>query len=139
MAKILVVDDQPCVREILAEELIAEGYQVVTAGNAESVEGHLRFSRPDLVLLDLYLDGFNGIGVLEDIKIKCPSLPVIIVTAYDNFRDDPRLSQAAGYVIKSIVFDELKEKVVDVLTKQRLSEENSPVVPSRVRYSLSYR
>jgi two-component system response regulator (stage 0 sporulation protein F) len=136
MAKILIVDDQPCVREIYAEELISEGYQVVTARDAESIEGHLRFSRPDLVLLDLYLDGLNGIRVLEDIKRKRPNLPVIIVTAYDSFREDPRLSAAAAYVIKSIFFDELKEKVADVLTKQQVPEKDPLAVPSAVRCGL---
>ena len=115
MAKILIVDDQACVRELLSEELISEGYGVSTVGDAESVRGYLRFSRPDLVLLDLYLDGCNGIGVLGNIKRQHPDLPVIIFTAYDSYVDDPRLSQADGYVIKSIDLDELKGKIADVL------------------------
>ena len=45
MAKILIVDDQACIRELLSEELLSEGYRVTTAGDAESVSGHLRFSR----------------------------------------------------------------------------------------------
>jgi len=119
MAKILIVDDQACVRELLSEELISEGYGVATAGDAESISGHLRFSRPDLVLLDLYLDGCNGIGVLGDIKRQHPDLPVIIFTAYDSYREDPRLSQADGYIIKSTVLDELKGKIADVLSRQQ--------------------
>ena len=124
MTKILIVDDQACVRELLSEELISEGYRVATAGDAESVSGHLRFSQPDLVLLDLYLDGPDGIGVLRDIKRQHPDLPVIIFTAYDSYVDDPRLSQADGYVIKSIDLDELKGKIADVLRrKPSLQEE----------------
>ena len=123
MAKILIVDDQPCVQELLSEELILEGYQVATAGNAEAVREYVRSSRPDLVLLDLYLDGPDGIGVLHDIKRQDPDLPVIIFTAYDNYVDDPRLSQAYGYVIKSIVLNELKEKVADVLSRKPLPQE----------------
>jgi len=124
MARILIVDDQPCVRELLSEELISEGYRVATAGDVESVRGHLRFSQPDLVLLDLYLDGPDGIGVLHDIKGQNPNLPVIIFTAYDSYVDDPRLSQADGYVIKSIDLDELKGKIADVLRrKPSLQEE----------------
>jgi len=119
MAKILIVDDQACVRELLSEELISEGYGVATAGDAESISGHLRFSRPDLVLLDLYLDGCNGIGVLGDIKRQHPDLPVIIFTAYDTYLHDPRLSQADGYIIKSTVLDELKGKIADVLSRQQ--------------------
>ena len=123
MNTILIVDDQPCVRELVSEELTLEGYRVITAGDAESVKGHLRFSRPDLVVLDLYLDGAEGFGVLRDIKEQIPNLPVIIFTAYDSYVDDPRLSQADGYVIKSIVFDELKGKVADALSRKPAPEE----------------
>lgn len=115
MATILVVDDQESVRQLLSEELISEGYRVATAGDAESVSQHLRFSQPDLVLLDLFLDGPDGFSVLRDIKRKAPGLPVIILTAYDSYREDPRLSRVNGYVIKSIAIDELKQKIADVL------------------------
>lgn len=123
MAKILIVDDQACIRELLSEELTSDGYRVATAGNAESISGHLKFSRPDLVILDLYLDGPNGIGVFHNIKRQYPDLPVIIFTAYDSYREDPRLSQADGYVIKSIVLDELKRRVADVLSRKPLPQE----------------
>lgn len=123
MANILIVDDQPCVRELLSEELMSEGYGVATAGDAESISGHLRFAQPDLVLLDLYLDGPEGVGVLRDIKREDPDLPVIIFTAYDSYRDDLRLSQADGYVIKSFDLNELKEKIADVLHRKPARQE----------------
>ncbi|MBW1795778.1 MAG: response regulator [Deltaproteobacteria bacterium] len=118
MANILIVDDQQCIRELLSEELMCEGYRVESVGDAESVTGHLRFSRPDLVLLDLYLDGLDGWEVLRHIKRQDPYLPIIIFTAYDSFVDDPRLSQADGYVIKSIDLDELKQKIANVLSRK---------------------
>ena len=115
MAKILVIDDQRCVRELLFEELLSEAYSVVTAGDGESVKGHLRFSRPDLVVLDVYLDGTDGFGVFQEIKRQAPELPVIIFTAYDSYRNDPRLSHADGYVIKSMALDELKGRIKELL------------------------
>ena len=135
MTNILVVDDQPCIRELLSEELIFEGYRVITVGDAESVKEHLRFSRPDLVLLDLYLDGAEGFRVLRDIKKQNSDLPVIIFTAYDSYVDDPRLSQADGYVIKSVVLDELKQKVADVLRPKAAPQE----MVGRRSYPLEYR
>lgn len=123
MAKILIVDDQACIREILSEELTYDGYRVTTAGDVESVSGHLRFSRPDLIVLDLYLDGPKGIGVFHNIKRQYPDLPVIIFTAYDSYREDPRLSQADGYLIKSICLDELKGKIANVLSRKPLPQE----------------
>jgi len=115
MPNILIVDDQPCIRELLGEELVSEGYRIQSTGNARSVRGHVKSSWPDLVLLDLYLDGLDGWEVLRDIKRQDPHLPVIIFTAYDSFVDDPRLSEADGYVIKSVCLDELKQKIGDVL------------------------
>ena len=117
MATILVVDDQACVRELISEELVSDGHRVAMAGDVESVKGHLKFSQPDLVLLDLFLDGPDGIGALHYIKGRYSGLPVIIHTAYDSYREDPRLSGADGYVIKSCVFDELKETIAIVLAK----------------------
>ncbi len=122
MPNVLIVDDQECIRELVAEELIREGYQVAGVSDAESINGHLRASRPDLVLLDLYLDGPDGWDVLGDIKRQDPNLSVIIFTAYDSFLDDPRLSQADGYVIKSVCLDELKRKVADALNRKMARE-----------------
>lgn len=119
MPNILIVDDQPCIRELLSEELAIEGYKVHSIGDARSVKEHLMFSQPDLILLDLYLEGPEGVGLFQDIKRKYPHLPVIIVTAYDSFVDDPLVSQADGYVIKSMHSDELKQKIAQVLVRQQ--------------------
>ncbi|MBW1803049.1 MAG: response regulator [Deltaproteobacteria bacterium] len=119
MAHVLIVDDQPYVREFLSEELAHDGYRTETIGDPDLIWGNLTHWRPDVVLLDLYLDGFKGWDILRDIKKKAPDLPVLILTAYDTFEEDPRLSQADGYVIKSFVdLDKLKEKIADVLERR---------------------
>ena len=115
MSNVLIVDDQPHLQELFSHELMEEGYSVVSAGDAESAKEYLVDSKPDLVLLDLYLNGFDGWDVLRDIKSKEPLLPVLIVTAYDSYVADPRVSQADGYMVKSFVhFDELKEKIAAI-------------------------
>jgi DNA-binding response OmpR family regulator len=122
MASILIVDDQPHLQELFSQEFMDEGYKVVCVSNAESAEGYLKDSNPDLVLLDLYLNGFEGWNLLHDIKDKNPQLPVLIVTAYDNYADDPRVSEADGYVVKSFFhFDDLKHKIADVLERKQFS------------------
>lgn len=124
MAKILIVDDQPCVRELLSEELAHEGYQVHSVGHLDLVREQLLSSLPDLVLLELYVDGSAAFGLLENVKRQYPHLPVIIVTAHDGYKEDPRLSRADGYIIKRLRFwDELKEKIADVLRQRRSPEE----------------
>ena len=116
MANILIADGQPCVRELLSEEMAHEGHRVWCVGDAKSILEHLRDSRPDLVLLDLYIDGRVRWDVLHVIKNNNPDLPVLIFTAYDSFAEDARLSQADGYIVKSFVaIDKLKEKVAEIL------------------------
>ncbi len=122
MKRILIVDDQACVRELISEELTDDGYRVTAAGDRKSVKAQLSSLRPDLVLLDLYLDGPDGFELFRHIKRQDPDLPVIIVTAYDSFSDDPRLSQADGYVLKSLDFAELKQKVADVLGQKSVPQ-----------------
>ena len=116
MPNILIVDDQACVRKFLSEELAHEGYRVASVGDVQSIWAHLRDPPPDLVLLDLYLNGSKGWDVLADIKKIDPNIAVLIVTAYDSYVNDPRLSQADGYIIKNFsALDELKKKIADVL------------------------
>ena len=84
MSKILIVDDQPHLQELFSKELMDEGHSVVSVSDAESVKESLSDSKPDLILLDLYLNGFEGWDVLRDIKRNDPNLPVLIVTAYET-------------------------------------------------------
>jgi CheY-like chemotaxis protein len=118
MSNILIVDDQPYLRELLSQELVDEGYGVESVPNAESVMLCPQHWKPDLVLLDLYLDGFQGWDLLREIKGWAADIPVLIVTAYDNYMDDPRLSSADGYVLKSFTnLTELKNKIAEILTR----------------------
>jgi two-component system, response regulator, stage 0 sporulation protein F len=120
MVHILIVDDQPSVRKFLSEELEHDGYWIESVGDSDSIWKHLDTWQPDVVILDLYLEGFKGWDILRDIKKKAPELPVVIFSAYDTFQEDPRLSQADGYVIKSFVdLHQLKEKIANVLERKR--------------------
>jgi DNA-binding NtrC family response regulator len=120
MWKILVVDDQDCIRNLVTETLNPDGYETLAVGDVQSVRRVLASARPDLVLLDLYLDGPEGFDLLQEIKGQHPSLPVIIVTAYDSHREDPRLRKADGYVVKSVEFwDEMRQMVAEVIGRKK--------------------
>jgi len=122
MAKILILDDQRCIRELVSEELRLEGYETSSVGNSEQLQDQLLQFQPDLVLLDLFLDGADGFSELQYIKQRYPRLPVVILTAYDTFIDDPRLSQADGYVVKSTDFSTLKQKIVEMVASRHVFE-----------------
>jgi CheY-like chemotaxis protein len=127
MARILIVDDEASVRELISEELAEEGYEVSSVGSSESLWVALRSSVPDVVLLDLYLNGVKGWDVLSRIKRQYPDLPVIIVTAYDNFAEDSRVSQADGYVVKNFVaLEGLKQKIAVILGNKGVYEDPPP-------------
>jgi len=115
MANILLVDDQPYMGEFLAEELSDMGHTLRWINDGDTLIIEIEETGPDLILLDLYIDGFEGWGLLDRIKRYDGRIPVIILTAYDSFSDDPRLSHAQGYVIKDFDTGRLKEKINEVL------------------------
>lgn len=86
MAEILIVHDQPCVRELISEALTLEGYHVHGVGDAESVREHLQSSQPDMVLLDSCLEGLEGFELLEEVKRLYPCVPVIIANGLQLYR-----------------------------------------------------
>lgn len=124
MAKILIVDHQPSVQGLLCDALTFEGYQANSVGYPGPVQECLLSSLPDLVLLGPYIDTPEALGLCENIKRQYPHLPVIIVTAYDNYTGDPRLSRPDGYVIMHVGFwDELKKEITHALRQKHSSQE----------------
>src|SRR3989304_339044 len=81
-AKILVVEDEPGLQEILVLNLENNGYSVVTA--AEGIEALRKFDeeQPDLVTLDLNVPGISGFRLLQLFKRDRATVPVVVVTAY---------------------------------------------------------
>jgi two-component SAPR family response regulator len=100
------------------------GHRLKWVGDGDSLILDLDEVRPDLVLLDLCINGFEGWDLLKQIKRYDKRIPVIILTAYDSFSGDPRLSQADGYVIKDFVTDTLKEKIAETLGSDSLLNRN---------------
>lgn len=111
MPTILLVDDQHFMCEFISAELIDDGYEVTCVGDSDYVMSAVEESDPDLILLDLYLKGFEGWDLLQKIKRYDAALPVLIFSAYDTFLGDPRLADAEGYVIKDVNTDILKQQI----------------------------
>lgn len=113
VAKILVVDDDPKVVDLLVTRLRAEGYEVQGALTTDEGLKLVILAHPDLVLLDLTLAGMNGIEVLKRIRSIAPATKVIMVTG----NTDPLLAREAlelgaiAYVDKPFDFAYLKRVV----------------------------
>lgn len=111
MAKIMVVDDEEHIRLLYSEELKEEGYDVVTADSGHKLLEKIEAEGPDLVVLDIKMADFNGLDLLQDIRLKFYDLPVILSTAYDTFKEDMKSLAADYYVVKSFDLSELKNKI----------------------------
>ncbi len=111
MKKILLVDDEDSIHLLYREELEDEGYEVHSALSGEEALAQLKVIMPDLVILDINMPGINGIDALRQIKEINPSLPVILSSAYQEFKQDLATWASDEYIVKSSNMDELKAAV----------------------------
>ena len=113
--KVLVIDDEAHIRMLYTDELSEDGYEVITAEGGQGLMERLANESPDAVILDIKMQDYNGLDLLQDIRNQYYDLPVILCSAYDTFKDDMKSIAADHYVIKSFDLTELKDKLKEVL------------------------
>ena len=125
MPRVLVVDDDPTVREVVVSYLRAAGHEVLEAADGESVTNLVREQPPDLVVLDLMLPGIDGLEVCRRLRATS-DVPVIMLTALGSETDRViGLEQGADdYVTKPFSPRELVLRVESVL--RRAGERTAP-------------
>ncbi|MGH7317686.1 MAG: response regulator [Candidatus Rokuibacteriota bacterium] len=113
--KVLVVDDEPDVRQLMEHFLTEKGYEVRIAENGRLGLVALDTFSPDVVLLDMHMPEMNGLETLKRLAAHSPSLPVIMITVNDDVETTSRLLQlgAADYVPKPFNLDYL-EQAIDI-------------------------
>ncbi|MCK9295057.1 MAG: response regulator [Desulfobulbaceae bacterium] len=111
MKKILLVDDEESIHLLYREELEEEGYEVHSALSGEEALEKLHIIEPDLVILDINMPGMNGIDVLRRMKEINQAMPVILSSAYQEFKQDLASWASDDYIVKSSNLDELKSAV----------------------------
>jgi two-component system, OmpR family, KDP operon response regulator KdpE len=115
--KILLVDDDPAIREMLGRVLTCEGYVVLPAANGEEALALAAATEMDLLLLDLNLPVKNGWETFEKITAENPVLPIIIITARPN-QLFPVLAAGAGALMeKPLDFPKLLQ-IIRALLKE---------------------
>src|SRR6476620_4154850 len=85
--RLLVVDDDADMLRLLSMRLNSAGYRVSTAGSAESALAKLQIERPQLVLSDVRMPWQDGMALFSEIRLRHPSLPVILLTAHGTIPD----------------------------------------------------
>lgn len=115
MKKILVVDDEENIRELYKEEFEEMGFAVVTASDGNRALEALERESFDLVTLDMRMPDSDGIETLRRMKDKNSTLPVIICTAYEQYKHDFGSWCSDAYVVKSADTALLRETVKKIL------------------------
>jgi len=113
--KIMVVDDEENIRELYKEELVEAGYEVFLAPDGETAIKMADEVRPDLVTIDVRMPGMDGIETLRALKEKNRETPMIMCTAYPEYKHDFGVWASDAYVVKSTDLKELKDTIKRVL------------------------
>lgn len=123
---ILVIDDEPLIRETLKEFLIQEGFKVTCASSGEDGIKLATNKRFEICLCDLQLSGMDGIAFLQEIQRISPEVFVVMITAYATVENAVEAFKrgAQDYLIKPIILAELSEKLKRLLEQKRLALEN---------------
>ena len=131
LGRILVVDDEESVVQVLSEYFSGQGYTVATAGNGEEAVRTLAEFQPSVVLLDVRMPGIDGVEALRRIRVADPSVSVIMVTANEDVelaRETLKLG-AFDYVAKPFDFNYLDQAV----TLGLVQSGGGPSAPSGTR------
>jgi len=117
MKKILVVDDEENIRFLYQEELEEEGYTVDVAAHGQEALEKLNAFQPDLVTLDIRMPGMDGVETLRKIREVQRDLPVILCSAFGEYKQDLTTWASDAYVIKTSDLTELKGAIKTLLSK----------------------
>lgn len=123
---ILVVDDEKDIRISLTGILEDEGYQVVTAASGVEALEKLREELPDLVLLDIWMPGMDGLATLEKIKSLLPQITVIMISGHGTIETAVRATKlgAFDFIEKPLSLDKVLIAVTNALRMKELFTEN---------------
>ena len=115
--RVLLVDDEPLIRRLISEYLVAAGYVVRVAVDGLDVLDKLRAGLPDLIITDLNMPRMSGIELLAVVRKRFPQIPVIVISAADA-DELPREVRADAYIQKSgFGFEPLGETIAGVTRK----------------------
>ena len=125
---ILVVDDEADIRELLVDVLEDEGFTVSTAGDAIEARASIAVRRPDLILLDIWMPGTDGIALLREWHEKGQLVwPIIMMSGHGTVETAVEATRlgAFDFIEKPISLDKLLLLIEHALDKQRLEQENA--------------
>jgi len=123
---ILIVDDEPSIRQSLSGLLSDEGFEVLTAANGYEALKIVDTEYPDLVLLDIWMPGIDGIETLKEIKKDNPFIQVIIISGHGTIETAVKATKLGAFdlIEKPLSIDKVIVAINNALNFRRLEEEN---------------
>jgi len=115
MTKLLIVEDEKNLRDLYEEELSESGYEIVKASNGKIAIDLIKNDNFDLVIMDIRMPEMDGIETLGKVITMEKKVPVIIYTAYSNYKSNFMTWTADAYLTKSSNLDELKKKIKELI------------------------
>jgi len=129
MAEILIVDDEADIRTIISDLLVDEGHTARTAHDADSAFAAIEAMPPDLIILDIWLQGsrMDGIEILKTVKRDNPGIPIVIISGHGNIEVAVAAVQQGAYdfIEKPFNMSQLMVVVGRALEASRLRRENA--------------
>ena len=130
--RVLVVDDEPTLADLLAMALRYEGWDVRTAGDGQKALSIAREFRPDAIVLDIMLPDIDGLQVLQRVRASGSETPVLFLTAKDSLDDRIAGLTAGGddYVTKPFSLEEVVARLRGLIRRSTMSvaEANDPLI-----------
>jgi len=123
---LLIVDDEPSILQSLGGLLSDEGFEVTTAANGYEALKTIEAESPDLVLLDIWMPGIDGIETLKEIKKENPNIQVIIITGHGTIETAVKATKLGAFdlIEKPLSIDKVIVAINNALNFRRLEEEN---------------
>jgi two-component system nitrogen regulation response regulator NtrX len=123
---ILIVDDEPSILQSLSGLLSDEGFEVLTAANGYEALKIVNTEFPDLVLLDIWMPGIDGIETLKEIKKDNPYIQIIIISGHGTIETAVKATKLGAFdlIEKPLSIDKIIVAINNALNFRRLEEEN---------------
>jgi two-component system response regulator MprA len=126
---VLVVDDEPTLRDALERALRAEGYHVSTAADGGAALERMASDRPDLVVLDVLMPVMDGLEVARSLRAAGDRTPILVLTARDSVSDRVEGLDAGAddYLVKPFALDELLARIRALLRRSSTATGDRPL------------
>src|SRR5512141_1027745 len=123
---VMIVDDEEGIRETLSGIFEDEGYGAVTAGSGEDAIRIAKETKPDIVVLDIWLPGMDGLQTMKELRDASPGLPVIVISGHANIELAVKATKIGAYDIleKPLSMEKVLLTVYRAIEKRNLEIEN---------------